>query len=116
MSTSESWARPGDWVDGYQVQAQAPVSFIAGSRTRYIEDCPLKGAWSDPWWLYDPARGWAVARRWKSKEQRRLTWPPGCQGSGVWVDFAAMDEVVAEPWRGGLPGEGTAAEDERRTA
>lgn len=89
--------RAGCWVQGYQAQAQAPVDFIRGERTRHIGGLSVKGAWSDPWWLYDPARGWAVARRWRSKVQETIDWSGGWQASGR-VTILARDEVIVEPY------------------
>jgi len=87
----------GDWVEGYQLIARAPVSFIAGPRSRHIGGLSVRGAWSDPWWAYDPARGWAVARRWKSKVQETIDWSGGWQASGR-VTILARDEVIVEPY------------------
>ncbi len=93
----------GDWIDGYQVQAQAPVDFIRGSRTRYLDGHAVKGAWSDPWWLYCPERGWAFVRRWRSKAQTGLDWTGGTHLAALRrrpavVEIPARDEIVVEPY------------------
>jgi hypothetical protein len=87
----------GQWLEGYQVQAQAPVSFIQGSRSRPIDGHLVPGAWSDPWWLFCPDRGWAVAKRWRNKERQAVDWSRGWEHSRR-VTIAARDEVIVEPW------------------
>ena len=91
----------GMWLEGYQAQAQAPVSLTPTERTRYLsvinEDrlVAVKGAWSDPWWMRSPESGWAVARRWRSKAQRVFVY--GCEKS-YYVQVAAIEEYIVEPW------------------
>ena len=86
----------GDWLDGYQAVSPAPVSFTNTERTRHIDGRSVKGAWSDPWWLYDPARGWAVTRRWRSKDQRGLEWSGGRYHV---VQIPAIDERDVTAWK-----------------
>jgi hypothetical protein len=85
----------GTWVDGYQAIEQAPVEYIQGSRTRDIDGRSVRGSWSDPWWLYDRERGWALAKHWKNREQETRAWPGA---RATWVTIPARYEVVIEPW------------------
>ncbi len=85
----------GTWIDGYQAVSPAPVEFIKGERSRYIDGHYVKGAWSDPWWVYDPERGWAVARRWKNKAQQVLRW---ADGRHQVTAFPAREEREVAPW------------------
>jgi hypothetical protein len=93
----------GAWVDGYQLQGRAPVDFITGQRSRYLrltDGGPqhyVRGSFSDPWWGYDPERGWAVAKRWQNKTQTLLDWT-GSGHRAERVEFPARDEVVVEPY------------------
>ena len=84
----------GTWIDGYQAVSPAPVDFIQGDRSRAIDGHMVKGSWSDPWWMYDPGRGWAVARRWRNKAQRVFAWSPKMH----LVDFPAREEREVAPW------------------
>jgi hypothetical protein len=86
----------GEWLDGWQAQAQAPVSVLPAERSRYVDGHHVKGAWSDPWWLARPGGGWAVARRWRSKAQRVFSYAPGNPFSMVTVP--AIDERIIEPY------------------
>lgn len=54
--------RAGQMIGTYQAQAQAPVSYISGTRQRAIDGHLVSGSWADPWWLYSPEDGWAIAR------------------------------------------------------
>ena len=45
---AEPTAAAGQWLDGYQAVAQAPVEFIHGSRSRPIDGHLITGSWSDP--------------------------------------------------------------------
>ncbi len=85
----------GSWIDGYQAVSPAPVEFIKGERSRHIDGHYVKGAWSDPWWMYDPERGWAVSRRWKNKEQQVLQWADGRHQVAA---FPAREEREVTPW------------------
>ena len=85
----------GSWIDGYQAVSPAPVEFIKGERSRHIDGHHVKGAWSDPWWVYDPERGWAVSRRWKNKEQQVLQWTDGRHQVTA---FPAREEREVTPW------------------
>lgn len=89
----------GDWIDGYQAQAQAPVDFIRGDRHRYIDGNTVKGSWSDPWWLYCPGKGWAIARRWKSKEQKVYAYDDS-EHPWKMTDYPARDEIIVTPYEG----------------
>ena len=103
MSTPAATPTPalkaGAWLDGYQAQAQAPEYFTQGSRSRHNDGHYVRGAWSDPWWLYCPDRGWAIAKRWKSKAQTGLDWVAG-EHRARRVEIPAVDEVAVEPWTG----------------
>ena len=88
--------RAGTWLDGYQAVSPAPIDLIKGDRHRYIDGKLVKGAWSDPWWMYDPARGWAIARRWRNKEQRVFSSEPG--NPFKLVGFPARQEREVTPW------------------
>ena len=46
--------------------------------------------------MYDPARGWAVARRWKNKDQRVFSSEPGRPFK--LADFPAREEREVAPW------------------
>lgn len=92
----------GDWIEGYQALSQAPVEYIKGSRTRYIDGHCVIGSWSDPWWLYHPERGWAIVKRWKNRDTEVHDWR---DGHVVVTPFPARNELITEPW---TPGEGTA--------
>ena len=85
----------GNWLDGYQAVSPAPVEFIKGERQRYIDGRHINGAWSDPWWLYGPGRGWAVARRWRSKDQDGLEYRDGRYRL---VHIPALEEREVAPW------------------
>jgi hypothetical protein len=96
---SASGIRAGQMIDGYQAQAQAPVEFIRGERQRHLGGHYVRGAWSDPWWAYDPERGWAIVKRWRSKQQNALTWDTsGERGRYRKVAIEAIDELIAEPY------------------
>ena len=97
QTTAPAEMHAGMWLEGYQAQAQAPVDFIQGSRTRYLDGHGIRGSWSDPWWLYDPARGWAVAKTWRNKDQELLDWTGGGHRA-VRIPFAARAEIVVEPY------------------
>ncbi len=84
----------GSWIDGYQAVSPAPVEYIQGDRTRSIDGHTVKGSWSDPWWMYDPDRGWAIARRWRNKAQRVFAWSP----ERHLADFPAREEREVTPW------------------
>jgi hypothetical protein len=84
----------GQMVGGYQVQAQAPLDYIKG-RQREQGGRYVRGAWSDPWWGYDPARGWAVVKVWRQREQVTVDWRPGAV-RGELVTIPAAEEIVAE--------------------
>lgn len=85
----------GDWLDGFQAQAQAPVAMLPAERARYIDGHYVKGAWSDAWWLARPGGGWAVSARWRSKAQDAHTWEGGRYRA---VPIPAIDERITEPW------------------
>ena len=103
MATKTAEIRAGMWLEGYQAQAQAPVDFIRSERTRYLDvdgedhGVAVKGAWSDPWWLYSPERGWAIAKCWRSKTQDVFVWRGQTSGH-VHVD--AITEYIVESWEG----------------
>jgi len=89
MATTAS-ITAGQWLGGYQ--AQAPLSYISGSRSRPIDGHMISGAWSDPWWLYGGReRGWAVARTWRSRATKIRGW---ADGHTTVTDFPARDEIV----------------------
>jgi hypothetical protein len=99
MTTVTDGLQVGQMVEGYQVIDQAPVEHIYGSQQREFDGHLVTGRWSDPWWLYDPARGWAIARRWKSKETKVMIWtriPEPCRQEII----PARDELVITPWEG----------------
>jgi hypothetical protein len=85
--------RIGQAVEGYLVVDQAPAALIRGSSTRAIEGHMIAGSWSEPWWLYSPDLGWAIAKRWKNRQTR--TFGPG----GTGVTIASRDEIVIESWK-----------------
>jgi hypothetical protein len=86
----------GEMIEGYQAQAQAPLEFIRGGRHHTVDGLHVTGAWSDPWWVYDPQRGWAVAKTWRSKEQDTVEWAAGeMRGRRVTVP-AAEETVIVE--------------------
>lgn len=85
----------GDFIDGYQLTAQAPVEYIRCSRTREINGRLVVGSWSDPWWAYCPKRGWALVRRWKNKEYPATQWSES---------VPATDTLVIESWGYGQSG------------
>ena len=87
--------KAGQVIDGYQVQAQAPLDYIKGERYRRVDGRNVKGAYADPWWAYDPARGWAVAKRWKNREQVTIDWKPGAM-RGERVEIPAAEDIVIE--------------------
>jgi hypothetical protein len=100
MSTENATEAPpevqaGQWIDGYQAIAQAPVDFIRGSRSRPLDGHLIKGSWSDPWWLYCPVRGYAVVKRWKNKDTEVYDW---ADGHVRVTPFPARNELVIEPW------------------
>lgn len=86
----------GQMVDGYQVQAQAPLEYIKGGRQRVKGGRYVKGAWADPWWAYDPARGWAVVKVWRQREQVAIEWRAGAR-RGERIEIPAAEEIVVEP-------------------
>jgi hypothetical protein len=100
--------RPGDRIDGYEVVDRAPVDIMGRSRTREIGGHTVTGSWSDPCWAYDPARGWALTRRWRSKDAYGMVpvnadgSPAEAAGRGVrWepaITVPARDERVTVPW------------------
>jgi hypothetical protein len=89
----------GEWYDGhgrkslsypddlYQVVTPAPTAWSASHAERVVDEILVRGSWSDPWWLYSPSKGWAIARRWKSKQVE--LW----EGNFI----PEMDEIVIEP-------------------
>ena len=85
----------GQEVGGYVAIEQAPVDFIAGSRTRLVEGHLVVGSWADPWWLYGPG-GWAVAKRWRNK--RKEIKKRQDDGTIKAIVIEARDELVIEPW------------------
>jgi hypothetical protein len=94
--------KPGDWQGQYQAIGQAPLSYIAGERSRYVTldgvQHHVSGAWSDPWWMARPkdqGGGWAVSRRWKSAAQKSYRWE---SGKGHTIEIPARDEQVLTPW------------------
>lgn len=87
----------GDFIEGYQVVAQAPVEYIRGTRLRNIGGHAVKGSWSDPWWLYGP-QGWAIVKRWKNKDTEVYDgWDPETNRMRS-VPVAARNELVVFPW------------------
>lgn len=86
--------RAGQWFGTYQAVSPAPLSYIQGSRSRPLDGHLVTGSWSDPWWLYGPGQGWAVARRWRNRDTHVMT---GWQDHrAVYADFPARDEIVVE--------------------
>lgn len=76
----------GDWVgDDYQLTDQAPLDFIRVSRTRTINRRMVQGSWSDPWWAWSHAHGWAIIRRWKNKEYAADKWSEAVPAMDVLV-------------------------------
>ena len=90
----------GDWHEGHQAVAPAPVHLLGGEHQRYLTvkgqqgKHPVKGAYSDPWWMTQPGGGWAVSRRWKHKEQAGYEWRGG---KGRTFPIPAGDERVLTP-------------------
>ncbi len=88
--TTKPGIQAGQWIDGYQAQAPAPLSYIQGSRTRPIGGHMVAGSWSDPWWMYSPStQGWAVARTWRNPARTIYSWADRRN-----ADCPARDEVV----------------------
>jgi hypothetical protein len=85
----------GQWIDGYQVMSQAPVDFIQGTRRRLFGKHLVTGSWSDPWWLYDPERGWAIVKRWKNRDTEIHDW---VGGRILVTPFPARNELIIESW------------------
>lgn len=79
--------RLGDFIGPFQLQAQAPVEYVRGSRTREINGRLVKGSWSDPWWAYAPEYGFALIKRWKNREVPAFRDEP---------EIPATDEYIAE--------------------
>ncbi len=85
--------RAGEMIEGYQAQAQAPLDYIRAGRHHTVDGHSVTGAWSDPWWVYDPQRGWAVAKTWRSRAQVTVEWERGAM-RGRKVEVPAAEEVV----------------------
>jgi hypothetical protein len=84
----------GDWIDGYQVQERAPLDYIRGERRRVVGKRYVNGAWSDPWWVYCPDRGWAVAKKWRQPAQTAVDYADGEYRT---VEIPAATERVLVP-------------------
>jgi hypothetical protein len=86
----------GQEIDGYTAIEQAPVDYIQGSRSRYFDGHCVRGSWSDPWWMYAPGKGWALAKTWRNKDTCVHDWAAG-KGLTV-LPFAAREELVITAW------------------
>jgi hypothetical protein len=77
--------KAGQWIAGYQVQAQAPVSYIAGSKKIEWAGHLINGSYSNPWWAFNPdTQTWAVVKVLKVKAQTVFDWVAGDPDAPAW--------------------------------
>lgn len=93
MHTKTAGIQAGQWLGTYQAVSPALLSYIQGSRSRPIDGHLIPGSWSDPWWVYSPESGWAVAKTWRNPARKIFGW---AGGHGTMTDFAAREEIVLE--------------------
>jgi len=83
----------GMWVDGRQVQFNAPLTYVHADY-RKIGNYSVKGNWSKPYWAYEPSLGWAIVCVWRSKVQIVSDMYDPVKHRCVYVEVPAVEEIV----------------------